>query len=555
LISLYLMMLASVACFAQSALWAGNAARGNDDAYPAAIRSAGKSAGMSLALPEGTVVQVKNQKNGLTADVTIVAGQGKPGIFLLLNSAAADALEIHSGEVIMVEIQEKSSSSNPFLDYSADPDSFKRNLTEEFLVPAQDDPDNAAALDVEEEMDKMGYETAEAEEEAVLSELDEEEGENEVVLAQEAPEEEEPLGEEEILPAELPEPEVVPTEEVAVLEEEIPSEEILMEEDLPVEVEPEVIPEDREPEPVREEIIIPEAEGDFEDVIIADKESSFDEVLDFRDEETILAETAVEPEPVVETVPEPEEEPEAVVEADEPFLADEISSEELVTTEESPSEPEPVVALAEGDPEPVVALAEDDVDAEEVSVEAEESAPVESPVDPNRVIYFLTPAELRPPEPVEEAPLLPQWEEGRDDVLTTSPEPDSELVEAGEPEEAETLAMAEDIPAEPEVKEPEILFVPQYVEAEELESFMKETVEAGSRYVQVASFDEGESDKIYQNMENLQDSFPYLPMLLMPGAEEKTLRLMVGPVSRDEVGILLYAMKARGFADVFMSRE
>ena len=472
IICLYLIISTSVLCFAQSALWAGNAARGNDDAYPASIRSSGKAAGMSLALPEGTLVQVRNQKNNLTVDVTIVSGQGKPGIFLLLNSTAADALEIHTGEVIMVEIQEKSSVSNPFLDYSADPDSFKKNLNEEFLAQSSDDPDNAAAVDVGEEMGKMGY--AAAEEEGV-------------------PEEE---------------PALETATEASVAAEPVITEDVEVEPE-PEPVEADVAPEPVEPEP---EIVIPAAEDgrDYEEIIIADSEETFDDVLDYGEEaggEDILipADTA------------------AAEEEAEPFLADEISGEDMAAvTEDIPAvEPAPVT---------------DEEDIPEADTALEEEAAV---VDPDRVIYFLTPAELRPPEPVEEAPAIPEWGEAEDDLL---------VAEAVPEESAEGVS-------EPEKEEPSVIFVPQYVDGDELDAYMKETLETGARYVQVATAGKNEQEHIYKNMEDLQESFPYLPILLLPGKDENSLRLMVGPVSRDEVGILLYAMKAHGFSDAFLNRE
>ncbi|MDC7219689.1 MAG: hypothetical protein PQJ59_07105 [Spirochaetales bacterium] len=468
--------------FAQSAIWAGNATRGNDDAYPASIRSSGKAAGLSLALPEGTLVQVRNRKNGKTADVTIVSGQGKPGIFLLLNSSAADALDIHTGEVIMVEIEEKSSISNPFLDYSSDPDGFKRNLNEEFLTSPGTNPDDPSSLDVEGEMDKMGYETEE--EDASLAE---ESSPEETAVAALPDTDDAVIEEEELLMEEITVED--PLEgELLVDAGEAETEEIIEENPIVVETPIEETPPVEEPE--LEELYVPEAEGDFEEIIIATGKDDYDEELDYSSKE-------------------------------EPFLSDDLTADELVKEEPVLEESAPVE-------EPIV---------EEAPVLAEtEEAPKEEPViDRERVIYFLTPAELRPPEVEEEEPALPEWNESEGEVLT---------VEAEEPV------------AEPEKEgEEEIIFVPQYVESDDLEEYMEETRESGARYVQVALFDKNASEEIYDNMGILQDAFPYLPILLMPGSTENTLRLMVGPVSRDEVGILLYAMKAHGFADAFLNRE
>ncbi len=462
--SLCLFAAAAALSFAQSAIWAGNAARGNDDSFPPAVRSTGKSAGISLALPEGTLVRVKNQKNGITTDVTIVSGQGKPGIFLLLNSAAADSLEIHSGEVIMVEIEEKKAVANPFLDYSADPDAFKKNLNEEFLSTPVEDPDNAAAVDVAGEMDRMGY--ASGEEPA----------------AEEAPSPEEPADE-------------TPLDAVVAVDALSPA-----------------------GEPEEPAITVPPAGDDraYEDVIIADGAESYDSVLDFTPEEEPSGEEPVETET---------------------FLSDSINLDADVPVEgEAPVE------------EPILIASAAETGSESVPEPEEVPAPV---IDPGRVIYFLTPAELRPPEPVEETPVLPEWEEPADG---SEQDGKGDLVVPSEktPPPEDTVTVIK--PAEPADGE-DLVFVPQYVESADLNAFMQETLKAGSRYVQVASFSKISSDGLYEIMASLQEAFPYLPLLLLPGRDGKSYRLMAGPVSRDEVGILIYNMKARGFSQAFLSRE
>ncbi len=523
LLSLCLVIFVSAVCFAQNALWAGNAARGNDDIYPASVRTSGKAAGMSLALPEGTLVQVKNQKNGQTVDVTIVAGQGKPGIFLLLNSAASDALDIHSGEVIMVEIREKSSVSNPFLDYSADPDRFKKSLNDEIVSPRQNDPDNTATVDVEGEMDRMGYEAIEesaAEEEQPAPVED-----TPAVAAADEPS----IPDDKAVEAE-------PAGDTLLLSVDEAAEDTETLDAAPENEETEVVTAVREEDIPEEEIVVPETDGsrEFEDIIIADSEDTYDAVLNYGDskeekaEEVAVEETAVEETPSPAVVEEPAES-EAEAEGT-PFLAEDLTLNDLNGQEEISEPAQPEAAPEERD---------------------------SPPVDPGRVIYFLTPAELRPPEPVEdeEAP-LPVWEKDEDSLSLTASSP-----EAGEG--AADLSEGDILIADPSEKEeaaespviePEIHFEPQYVELEELEKFIRETLEDGSRYVQVASFGRKDYSLIYGNMVNLQKSFPYLPMILLPVEGESTLKLMVGPVSRDEVGILLYAMKANGFADAFLNR-
>ena len=476
-ISLCLFAVVTSFSFAQNALWAGNAARGNDDSFPASIRTSGKSAGISLALPEGTLVQVKNQKNGLTRDITIVKGQGKPGIFILLNSAASDALDIHSGEVIMVEIEEKKAVSNPFLDYSADPDSFKKNLNEEFVASPSEDPDNTASVDVTGEMDRLGY------------------GPEEVAAAEEPASE--PDTAVEPAPAVETAPDVTEEPPVAAVEEPV--------------IEAPPVTDDRA----------------YEDIVIADGSETYDAELDYTPEEAV-----------------PEEEPV------ETFLSDSISipadtTEEPAVAEEPAAveEPAEVAAAAE---EPAI----DPIVTEVPPEEAVTEAPAETVIDPGRVIYFLAPAELRPPEPVEETPVLTTWDENSVETETAVNDT-AETVNAEEkPPSEDVLVLNGTTPAEED-----ITFVPQYVASDDLKAFMKETLDAGSRYVQVASFGRESLGDIYNNMVSLQEAFPYLPLLLLPGNDGKTFKLMVGPVSRDEVGILIYAMKARGFSQAFLSRE
>lgn len=464
---LILIIIGQAFLFAQENAFIGNATRGSDDSFSGSPDQDGLY-GISLIVPAGKSVRVTNLKNNLTEEILIVEGKAKPGIQLLLNSSASDALKIFPGEVIQVSSVELSGGTNPFLSYAEDPERFKKDMDEEFLEKEKKDPDYGSAVDVEEEMEKLGYETAEEEETAPA------EGDGDDIP--------EP-GEGDIKSAELEIAEKAVDDSFTEPEETVDA--VENKKTLP---------------------IAPESnESDWDDIVIAHPEEDLDDVLDIDDIETDQEREALEAEPTVVDEPEAEAAPE--------------------------NESEPEIVDAEPFATDMVALDEE--------TSSGEDSPEES-VRPDRVIYFLTPAELRPPDVTEEnEEILPPWDD--DD--------EESLVIEGEAEEDEPTEKALDsIPSM-------TLYVPQYVEADELDSYMEETVRNGSRYIQVISLDEKKKDDLYKNMTEIQDNFPYIPLLVLPSNKDGFLRLVAGPVSRDEVGILLYAIRAHGFDDALLVKE
>nr|MDA3851228.1 SPOR domain-containing protein [Spirochaetaceae bacterium] len=136
--------------------------------------------------------------------------------------------------------------------------------------------------------------------------------------------------------------------------------------------------------------------------------------------------------------------------------------------------------------------------------------PIEEPILADRIIYFLTPAELRPPE----------------------------IVEIIEEDGSSTVSL-----------------VPQEVTQDELNEIISEPIQRGSRYIQVASYSEESLDQVYCEMAQLKTLFP---MILQPDeVDGKTVyRLLVGPATRDEMGVLLkYHLPAQGYNEAMEYKQ
>lgn len=425
-------------------LWSGNAVRGSEDDFSGYYDRAGTMLGASRALPAGTVIEVTNQLNEESVTVTIIGENARPGVFLLLSPEASLQVSLDKGEMILVQAQEKPGSGNSlFQDYQDDRDAYlEENAYDEPLK--SNDPDNNILALSQEELNAIN-----SQEETPLDEVLEE-----AIVEEEVP------------------------EEVAVEEElidEVLIEEVAVEEVLTEEV-PEEIPEETE--------LIEEPE-DYDEVVVgnfgsreviplvepAGPEESFEEEL------FPVVEEAEEEEPKEEEIP-----------------AEEVPAEE-VPAEEEMIEESPVEEIPE---EPIEeALEENPVE------EVEETEPVEEPVTVDRVIYFLTPAPLKPPEVVH-------VEENGEDTTVS--------------------------------------LIPQEVTSEELNGLMAEPLQKGKRYIQVASFSIESIDSMYQKMAELKIFFPMV--LLEPDESNENYRLLVGPASRDEMGVLLkYHLPAQGFND------
>jgi hypothetical protein len=424
-----------------SNVYTGNATRGSDSSFNIPGGEEGLY-GISMIVPAGKTLRVTNLKNNKTAEILIVEGKGKPGIQLLLNSQAADVLDIHPGEIPQVTSVELGSEANPFLSYNEDPEGFKQDLEEEFFDKVNDDPDYGTSVDVEEEMTELGYETAS------------------------------------------------PTPPAAQLEEEKP--EIIIE---------------RPPE-----VPVEEDKGEFEDIIIANVKDDVDDTLEIENSKS-------KDEPVME-----EEKTEEPIGAPEVIVTDEVVKESADTNDS----PEAFLSdIINTEPEPTL-----EEPKEEKEITVNEELPESPAKNPGSVIYFLTQAEPRPPQienagedSVEEE--IPAIDEKKEGILIPLPSLDGLEIDGSMN-----------------------LFTPQYVEPEEFKEYIGEIEKSGSRFIQIINFSEDNKADLMKNMEELFNAFPYLPIAV---DNEKNV-LLAGPVSRDEVGILLYAVKAHGFKDAIVKR-
>ena len=121
--------------------------------------------------------------------------------------------------------------------------------------------------------------------------------------------------------------------------------------------------------------------------------------------------------------------------------------------------------------------------------------------DKDNVIYFLTPSDFRPPE----APAAPPEEE----------------------------------------------IVPVYVERDVLEDRIADQLSNGSSYIQLGAY--SSAALVYSEMESIATRYP---MVVWTEKTEKgkIYKLLIGPLTADETGVLVYRFKAKGYPDLFLYR-
>ena len=225
--------------------------------------------------------------------------------------------------------------------------------------------------------------------------------------------------------------------------------------------------------------------------------------------------------------------------------------------------------------------------AEEVTAAEGEKPAVEPPAYTGEEEFVLVPAENRPPEIVE----VPEAGEGApeytgtpgtlpDETVAALPaEPEfrepgleppavPEVVSAPEPERAET-EVAQAIPFLPETPaEPPVQAVPSG-EAESIQKAPSKEpaaipygmvasapvvrdLEKGSHYIQVGVYaDEGGAESAVNRI----SSWSPVPVVVwVPEAGDSRYKVMVGPLSQDESGVMLYNLKSRGYRDAFLRK-
>jgi len=497
-ICIILLIIISSVSYGQS-LWEGTASMGRYGEFPIT-----GSYGASNSFTRNTLVEVKNLENGKITEVLIVDRLKQPGLFLLLSKEAAGTLDIAQDEVVNVQVA-VAKQEGP--DYSL--------LRED--RPYNPDPDinPSAGLEDLEDFLFSGERSSEEPVETV-------EETDEVEIAEEAVE----IAEEEEA-VEPEEPEVRNAEETPVISDILESPE---EEEMAAEL---MIPEENPPdipveESIEEEPRLAETEADdsprVSELILIPEET---ETLALNDIDTPELMSG-EPEEGGESLPETPRVENGFLEN--PSGEDEIAISELDLPEEK--------------------LPEDETEKIEKPsfIEEELSAFVPPPED---AVLVLEPAEPKPPEDMVPKAIngLPVPIESEEIAETAFAADYPELPEIVFTEEDIVEAVEEEFPEEeivlPEVEVAEITPEPEPKE-------VSEELEKGSYYLQLGAFKE----------ESLADSLaakvqPAYPVKIYRTVLNKSelYKVLVGPLSEDEKGSLLYNFKIKGYKDAFLRKQ
>ena len=162
------------------------------------------------------------------------------------------------------------------------------------------------------------------------------------------------------------------------------------------------------------------------------------------------------------------------------------------------------------------------------------------------------------PEPVEDEvvesePLANSFAEGYGPIVlipaepvpaeTTEPEPELEPVEVEPVVSEPVLNLTPVAVTEPVVKAPAVTSASLKEHVVESESKLVKA----SYYVQIATLSEE------ANIVNLLDQYAKYPIVLVPTASG-AYKVLVGPLSVDEYGVVLAKFKAAGFKDAFVKK-
>ena len=103
------LILLSIASHADS-VWTGNAAVGGVSEFPGrseVFRAASNS------FPAGTVLEVTNPRGGKTTRVTVIGRLQSPGVFILIESGAAEAIGLPTDHVLPVRVSPVNAAAEP----------------------------------------------------------------------------------------------------------------------------------------------------------------------------------------------------------------------------------------------------------------------------------------------------------------------------------------------------------------------------------------------------------------------------------------------------------
>jgi len=553
--SFLLFALLTTGAISSDEIWEGNATqirRGEfeSEGYYAASNS----------FPNGTVIEVENIRNGKSIEVTVLKRIGNnPNLFLLLSNQAAQRLGINKGDVERVRVmivpdfgsdvqagaEELTSSQDPDINPNV---GLPEAPSEEEAVEAVEEVVEVA----EEQTPRVEDSAVEAAavEAAVAAEagVEKEQSSEEVLIAEKAgrhPQKElytEPREGESSIALDVEPP------PVEMIEKEV--EEPAVEEGTSTDVAETTL---EPPRPDRESLIALEPSDPLppEQVeSVPEVTGAPEETLDPHRAEGSVGVAFVQKDPQLprETTPETEVEPPEIAVSDEvafgpidPVLPDEVDSAKPSGSLDPP-QPEStyLFAFSPDDPE---APAEEMVETED-----KPEATVEPPEIEVGESVTLSPEEPQPPEKAEadrpeitdtaETPVGVREEEV-ELVSVVEPRVEEDAVEAAvEPEVAPRVE--EEVAVAREREEPDVSAQP---------ALIGDLAKGRTFFVQLGAY----SDEALARSLEATYSKNYPIEVAMTGSGTRGIfRVLVGPLSKDESGTVLYWFRARGFRDAFV---
>ncbi|MBN2655844.1 MAG: hypothetical protein JXR86_02185 [Spirochaetales bacterium] len=583
--------------------------------YYSEERSTGSNLGASNSFPVNTIVTVTNPGNGKAVSVTIVKRLRSPGLFLVLSPEAGEALSFPEKDVLDLQVVENRINEEALTDYaedrafSRDPDvnpsaelaeAVEETLSEPVLtgpaVTEETVPEEVQAIDATEAAvespadftDEIELASIPAESDSIEPEADIDEYIPPVVLDSEGSFYE--TGYDPLVLLESGEKMAPAGDEESVLQEELPLPEEFSDSDLPETFEPDWPAEQSD---IAEEPVSPIAEEPVITLESEDLESdlfnpSVDDLLIFEpvkpeNEETgtgladaDVSEPAVGelPENLRETivmVPDLGIEPEILETAvlNEPFVSvpvtEELEEPEVISyipddgTGSSGSlnddialyEPEENIEFETFPDEPaVIEMEEDFVEVAEVPEKKPEKKP-EKEKAPAVVEEILVPV----PEEVGEVIVAAPAEETepfieREELTMTSPveEPEGNVIYFLTPGDFRPPPKSE-VKPEPDKVPEEKTVEPKMVERSELEHLIVRELHNGGSYLQLGTYSDVEV--LYSTIKSINESYPAI-VLTMGSGNNQLYKLLIGPITRDEKGIVVTRFRSLGYGDAFL---
>ena len=584
-------------------LWEGSAAVGAYGVLPVKGLY-----GASNSFPRNTLVEVENLENGRKTEILIVDRLENSSFLVLLSQEAGAALNMNTGNVIRVRAnlgQEEKTDSYSLTGEQAfhpDPDVNPAVSAGRSDGISSEDTDTLLALSrypgTDEEKTVRSPEIPVVEAPEITPEDTVPEPEPETPAEPDATP----------VPDTTPEPKIKPKPEPEIVEIPDTAEEpadLVIEDSLDRETEePDKTPLEpvETPEPVEERIIdvvsgwnTPRVEGDaaIRDLALPGEPES---VESFPDEPSgpVLVDTGTDyqpprsadssrlaQDPALPSEPEPRrteiplQQGPALVDAESISLVSPPAGEKVPLPEDLP--PEPELALWEEETPEVIngysvwkegeeeALAMDSPEIQEPRVEPPENIAVEVvPEEEPEVVVQV------PEEPVEEAETTP---EPTEEIQPEFPEPSPDVELVLEPADQRPPVVTEE--PEDAMAAPEEVIVPELVEAGPVETDREEEpktespgpasapvdspaevplvkqLENGFHYIQVGVFRSRTS--VSAAVARLEPGYPVV--IWSPGEDTpEGYKVMIGPLTADESGALLYNFRASGYGDAFVRK-